>query len=215
MSGFLLVIVVVFLGGLTVGSILGERLAKAQAAVNRRSRWRVGPKPPYTNGVDLARATKAEVAAWAEMHADLTLDPNELTADDMLIEIGRAIERDALDLRPSGPEAYKPKVVCLCGSTRFIDTMAIIAWEHEKQGFIAMGCHLLPASYGAADHHQAEAEGLAEPMDELHLRKIDLCDVVYVVNVGGYIGESTAREIAYARSLGKEIVFYQQPATSN
>jgi len=44
----------------------------------------------------------------------------------------------------------------------------------------------------------------------LHLRKIDLADEVYILNVGGYIGESTARELAYARDHGKRIRFLEQ-----
>lgn len=44
-------------------------------------------------------------------------------------------------------------------------------------------------------------------LDELHLRKIDLADRVLVVNPGGYVGESTRREIAYARAAGKPVSF--------
>jgi hypothetical protein len=44
-------------------------------------------------------------------------------------------------------------------------------------------------------------------LDALHLRKIDLADRVLVVNPGGYIGESTSREIAYARATGKRVSF--------
>lgn len=44
-------------------------------------------------------------------------------------------------------------------------------------------------------------------LDALHLRKIDLADRVVVVNPGGYIGESTSREIAYARAAGKPVSF--------
>ena len=47
---------------------------------------------------------------------------------------------------------------------------------------------------------------------ELHLRKIDLADRVLVLNVGGYIGESTTREIAYARKIGKPIGFLEPDA---
>lgn len=55
-------------------------------------------------------------------------------------------------------------------------------------------------------HHGAEYEGpgVAAALDELHLRKIDLADEVLVINVGGYIGESTRREIAYAEATGEE-----------
>lgn len=44
-------------------------------------------------------------------------------------------------------------------------------------------------------------------LDALHLRKIDLADRVLIVNPGGYIGESTRREITYARAAGKPITF--------
>ncbi len=103
----------------------------------------------------------------------------------------------------------KPKIITLCGSSRFIEYFAIMAWELEKQGAIVLGLHLLPESYfnqknkdGCADH-LAEYEGVAEHMDELHLRKIDLSDSIYVLNVKGYIGESTQREIEYAQKQGK------------
>ncbi|MFT2753186.1 hypothetical protein [Clavibacter sp. Sh2088] len=44
-------------------------------------------------------------------------------------------------------------------------------------------------------------------LDAVHLRKIDLADRVLVVNPGGYVGESTRREIAYARAAGKPVAF--------
>ena len=88
--------------------------------------------------------------------------------------------------------------------------MAILGWELEKQGAIVLGLHLLPQSYPkvVADH-QAEAEGLKEQMDELHLRKIDLCDEVLVINVDGYVGESTKNEIEYAEKAGKPIEYLE------
>lgn len=49
-------------------------------------------------------------------------------------------------------------------------------------------------------------------LDELHLRKIDLADEVLILNVGGYIGESTRRELAYAQSLGKSVRFLEDSA---
>ncbi len=48
-------------------------------------------------------------------------------------------------------------------------------------------------------------------LDELHRRKIDLADALYVVNVGGYIGKSTQQEINYAAKLGKEIMYLENP----
>jgi hypothetical protein len=108
------------------------------------------------------------------------------------------------------PGGNRPEIVCLLGSTRFIDRMAVIAWELEKRGRIVLSCHLLPAWYGAQPSHQAELEGVAEAMDRLHLRKIDLADWCLVINVGGYVGDSTRREIGYATKLGRP-VYYIEP----
>ena len=99
----------------------------------------------------------------------------------------------------------KPTIVCLCGSSRFINHFAVMQWELEKLGAIVLGLHLLPASYPGPADHIAEAEGVAKQMDELHLRKIDLADKITVINVDGYIGDSTKREIEYARLHGKPV----------
>ena len=104
----------------------------------------------------------------------------------------------------------KPKIVVLCGSSRFVDIMAVCAWLIEKkENAIAMGLHLLPRWYcGDVDDHIAEHEGVANAMDELHLRKIDLCDEIFVVNHDDYIGESTNREITYAVKHNKKIRWF-------
>ena len=47
-------------------------------------------------------------------------------------------------------------------------------------------------------------------LDDMHLRKIDLADEIYVINVGGYIGESTRREIAYAEKTGKKVNYLEE-----
>jgi len=102
------------------------------------------------------------------------------------------------------------KIVVLCGSSRFVDIMAVCAWliEREEKA-ITMGLHLLPVWYGKdIPDHIAEHEGVAEAMDELHLRKIDLATEIFVVNRGDYIGESTAREIEYAKGKGLPIRWY-------
>lgn len=112
---------------------------------------------------------------------------------------------DTLNATPSG----RPQIVCLCGSSRFIDQMAVIAWEAEKLGKIALSLHLLPHWYTNQPDHQAEHEGVAAAMDDLHLKKIDLADEVFVVNVGGYIGESTKSEITYATERGKPIKYLE------
>lgn len=98
----------------------------------------------------------------------------------------------------------KPKIVVLCGSSKFVDLMAVCAWiiERDEQA-ITMGLHLLPHWYCNVPDHLAEHEGVAEQMDDLHLRKIDLADEIFVVNHHDYIGKSTACEINYA--VGKDV----------
>ncbi len=104
----------------------------------------------------------------------------------------------------------KPRIICLCGSSRFVAEMAVIAWTLEKEGNIVLGLHLLPESYGPPTDHLAEHEGVAEKMDELHLRKIDLADLLMIVNIGGYIGDSTRNEIKYATACGKLITYLEE-----
>jgi len=108
----------------------------------------------------------------------------------------------------------KPKIICLCGSTRFLEVFAIKAYELERdEGVIVVGCHYLPPSYfgdgPVVTDHLAEHEGCKDDMDRLHFRKIELADEIFVLNVGGYTGESTQREIVYAISLGKKITWLE------
>lgn len=124
-----------------------------------------------------------------------------------------------LRVAPAAPEreplkGERPKVVCLCGSSRFVAEMACISWALERdEGAIVLSLHLLPRWYPhTAPDHQAEAEGKKEHFDELHLRKIDLADQVLVVNIGGYIGDSTRREIAYAEAHGKPVRYLESAA---
>ena len=101
---------------------------------------------------------------------------------------------------------------------RFADQHAIARWEIEQTGeYICLMINYLPAAYGEsiglshADHF-GEQLGLKELLDELHLRKIDLADEVYVVNVDGYVGESTQLEIAYAIATKKPVRFKDEKA---
>jgi hypothetical protein len=111
----------------------------------------------------------------------------------------------------------KPKVIVLCGSTKYVQIMAVIGWLLEKEeGAIVLGLHLLPWWYPNIDNipdHLAEHENCKEKLDELHMRKIDLADEVFVVNQHGYIGNSTTREIEYAYSLGLPFRWYCDHST--
>ncbi len=103
-----------------------------------------------------------------------------------------------------------PSIVCLCGSTRFMDAFHAAGWQFTLNGEIVLSVGVCKH----AEHHGGEALGqeVADALDELHLRKIDLADRVFVLNVGGYIGDSTRKEIEYAKSKGKLIGYLEDAA---
>jgi hypothetical protein len=102
----------------------------------------------------------------------------------------------------------RPRVVCLCGSTRFVDE-----FNHQRKilteaGEIVLSIEVVTTQARDQDPQHCDPE-LKTRLDELHKRKIDLADYVLVLNVGQYIGESTRGEIVYAQHLGKEIRFLE------
>lgn len=107
----------------------------------------------------------------------------------------------------------KPKIVCFCGSTRFAQEFMIQRWLLEKQGIITLGINILPNGYFQnSDHHGAEQGGVKHILDELHKRKIDISDEIFILNVGGYVGDSTRAELEYAITTNKPIK-YLEPTT--
>lgn len=115
----------------------------------------------------------------------------------------------------SAPEKEAtPLTITICGSTKFADLMAVISWEFEKIGVIVLRVNYLPDWYvkkqkWTESSHGAEQSGVKVILDELHCRKIDLSDEVYVCNANGYIGESTRNEINYALSKNKPITYME------
>ena len=104
-----------------------------------------------------------------------------------------------------------PRIICLCGSTRFTAEMLVIQWELTKQGNIVLSWCALPDSYPHRGPHVGDAEGVKEIVDEVHKRKIDLADEVMILNVGGYIGDSTRSELEYAKARGKPVFYLEEP----
>lgn len=101
-------------------------------------------------------------------------------------------------------------IVCVCGSTRFRDEIATARAKLTLSGEIVVGPEVLVRSDPAyVDLHDSDQKVM---LDELHLRKIDLAQYVYVVNPGGYIGDSTRREIEYALRNGKPVQYLDAPA---
>jgi len=98
-----------------------------------------------------------------------------------------------------------PEIVTLCGSTKFKEQFLEIQKKLSLEGKIVISVGL----FGHADN-ESEAWKNKETLDRVYLKKMDLADSIYVIDVGGYVGESTRREIEYAQSHNKKIKFYSQ-----
>ena len=98
-----------------------------------------------------------------------------------------------------------PEVVTLCGSTRFKEQFIEANRKLSLQGKIVL-------SVGQFTH--ADSLSLSEEqkkkLDELHFKKIEISDTIYVIDVDGYIGQSTRNEIEYAKKLNKKIYYYSR-----
>lgn len=112
----------------------------------------------------------------------------------------------------------KYKVVTLCGSTRFKDEFLDAQKRLTLAGNIVISVGLFGHA-GDAEVWDGMDEGtLSETkrmLDDMHLRKIDMADEVFVVDVDGYIGESTRLEIEYAKAAGKSVRYLSEEGLSD
>ena len=99
----------------------------------------------------------------------------------------------------------KYPVITLCGSTRFKEQFFEVQKRLTLEGNIVISVGL----FGHSGDDEVWTEGIKEMLDDMHKRKIDMADSIYVINVGGYIGSSTRSEIEYAKKKGKEVQYLQ------
>ena len=92
------------------------------------------------------------------------------------------------------------KIVCLCGSTRFEKEFHQVARKLTLEGMIVLTVHVFRFGETLNDKELVN-------LDYLHLEKIDLGDRVQIINIGGYTGDGTKREIKYALSTGKKVTY--------
>ena len=108
----------------------------------------------------------------------------------------------------------KYPVITLCGSTRFKDQFMEAQKKLTLEGNIVISVGLFGHS-GDQEVWENMDEGTLtktkEMLDDMHKRKIDMADAIYVINVGGYIGSSTKSEIEYATAHGKEVRYLEEP----
>ena len=105
------------------------------------------------------------------------------------------------------------KVITLCGSTRFKDDFMRVQKELTLKGNIVISVGLFGHS-GDDEVWDGMDEGTLsktkEMLDDMHKRKIDMADEIFVINVGGYIGDSTRSEIEYAINNGKKVNYLEK-----
>ena len=105
------------------------------------------------------------------------------------------------------------KVITLCGSTRFKDEFMKAQKDLTLKGNIVISVGLLFGHSGDNEVWENMDEGTLtrtkEMLDDMHKRKIDMADEIYVINVGGYIGDSTKSEIEYAIKNGKKVNYLE------
>ena len=93
------------------------------------------------------------------------------------------------------------KVITLCGSTKFKDEFM----ETQKRLSLAGNIVISVGLFGHSGDSEVWTEGTKTKLDDMHKRKIDMADEIFVINVNGYIGESTRSEIEYAEKTGKKV----------
>lgn len=99
------------------------------------------------------------------------------------------------------------KVITLCGSTRFRDAFMEAQKKLTLEGYIVISVGL----FGHSGDNEALDRVTKLMLDNMHKSKIDLADEIFVVNLGGYIGESTKSEIDYAIAGNKVVRYLENP----
>lgn len=98
----------------------------------------------------------------------------------------------------------KYNIITLCGSIRFKKEFLEIQEKLTLKGNIVF----TPNFFNTIKKEDITLE-IKEMLDKMHRQKIDISDEIYVINPGGYIGESTKSEIEYAKRMGKKVSYLE------
>ena len=121
-------------------------------------------------------------------------------------ELPQDLKRGVLSQDGLQAPSRKYQVITLCGSTRFKEQFFEVQKRLTLAGYIVISVGL----FGHSGDDEVWTEGTKEMLDDMHKRKIDMADGIYVINVGGYIGQSTRSEIDYALSHGKTVEYLEE-----
>lgn len=133
-------------------------------------------------------------------------NPTKSTKDKLLAAVG--LEAETIRRAIMLPVGF-PTIVCLCGSTRFGDTYRQRMLEETIAGRIVLTVGAMTQSDNQLLASGAINSEVKAALDVLHKQKIFMADEVFVLNVGGYIGDSTRSEIEFAQKLKKKIRYLE------
>lgn len=121
---------------------------------------------------------------------------------------------------PDPPDGYWPDcttftaeaapVITLCGSTKFKDEFMAENQRLTMEGNVVISVGVFGHTDLPDYDWTTDASDLKRTLDGLHFQKIRMADRIHVIDPGGYVGESTTREIAYAQSLGKPVTYLSE-----
>lgn len=164
-------------------------------AEERTCRWcDAGDEPTVLDRDGVSSSISGQPGVWAHAYED-SWWPCQRKAAEEHAEVER--------LRRS--EDF-PQIVCLCGSTRFKQAFIDANFRETMAGRLVLSIGWF--SHADADVYSPTADQKVR-LDQLHKHKIDLADRVLILNIGGYIGESTRDEIEYASTQGKRVDYLE------
>ena len=176
-------------------------LAVAGVSFTCRSSGRQGPGGKPGNGHGYRRPTERGTTGGPQRTLCGTGRPGAARDSSCRSPIMNLMEDQQAPQSAEG----EAKVITLCGSTKFEAEFAEVNQRLTMEGcvVISLGMFSLP---DLPDYDwTADSSDLKGRLGGVHFQKIRMADEVYIVDPGGYVGESTRREIAYAESLGKPV----------
>lgn len=132
--------------------------------------------------------SKNMISDWLKKHGDTGVEKIVSKNMDIIAEKNRI---------------KKFKIITLCGSTKFKEQFLI----HQKRLTLEGNIVISVGLFGHSGDDEALTESTKEMLDNMHKRKIDLADEIFVINVNGYIGSSTKSEIEYAIQTNKPVKY--------
>lgn len=112
-------------------------------------------------------------------------------------------------VRFGGDPRFKPKIIFVCGSKKFKDKIEDTCKAFTAAGHIVLSQNLYEDEVTDSEVNNLTAEEVMENIKNLSLRKVELCNYLYVVNTDGYIGKGTQIKIDYAKQIETVVILYE------